>query len=71
MNKMRCPKCGKELTNLIENSNFVYHFWCDECLIDINIEENCPAPIEEGCVDWDYNEDCGFDVYLGCYTDEV
>lgn len=20
--------------------------------------------------DWDFNEDCGFDPYLGCYTDD-
>ena len=20
--------------------------------------------------DWDYNEDCGFDPYMGCYTDD-
>lgn len=20
--------------------------------------------------DWDYDEDCGFDPYLGCYTDD-
>ena len=23
----------------------------------------------EDC-DWGYNEDCGFDPYLGCYTDD-
>ena len=42
MNTMRCPKCGRELFNLIDDSDFIYHFWCPECLIDINIEENCP-----------------------------
>lgn len=25
---------------------------------------------EENYEDWDYNEDMGFDPYLGCYTDD-
>lgn len=69
MNKMYCPKCGKELTDR-KDRDFVYHFWCDECLIDINVEENCLEPLEDWD-DWDYNENCGFDPYMGCYTDEV
>lgn len=67
MNTMRCPKCGRELFNLIDDSDFVYHFWCPECLIDINIEENCPQPLED-FEDWDYNEDEGFDPYMGEWT---
>ena len=25
---------------------------------------------DEEFLDWDYNEDMGFDPYLGCYTDD-
>jgi len=25
---------------------------------------------EEPCEDWDYNEDMGFDPYMGCYSDD-
>ena len=25
---------------------------------------------EEPCDDWGYNEDMGFDPYIGCYTDD-
>ena len=28
------------------------------------------AAEEEPDCDWGYNEDCGFDPYLGCYTDD-
>lgn len=26
--------------------------------------------LEDCDSDWDYNEDCGFDPYMGCYTDD-
>lgn len=38
-----CPLCGKQLINLAEPEDSLYHsnyFWCDECNIDITIEEN-------------------------------
>ena len=26
--------------------------------------------VEDDCGDWDYNEDMGYDPYMGCYTDD-
>ena len=40
INKINCPKCGKELIRLEPFEEGVYEFWCDECKIDITIEEN-------------------------------
>ena len=40
INKINCPKCGKELIRLEPFEEGVYEFWCDECNIDITIEEN-------------------------------
>ena len=28
------------------------------------------ADFDDNCNSWSYNEDCGFDPYLGCYTDD-
>lgn len=41
MKKINCPKCGKELIRL-EPYEYVdvSEFWCDDCNIDITIEEN-------------------------------
>ena len=25
---------------------------------------------DDNCGDWDYNEDMGYDPYMGCYTDD-
>lgn len=36
-----CPICGKQLIELSEDVNFERHYyWCDECKIDIRIEED-------------------------------
>ena len=41
-----CPICGKQLIELSEDVNFERHYyWCDECKIDIRIEEDT-APNE-------------------------
>ncbi len=40
MKKMNCPKCGKELIRLEPYEEGVCEFWCDDCNIDITIEEN-------------------------------
>lgn len=40
MKKIYCPKCGKELIRLEPYEEGVYEFWCDDCNIDITIEEN-------------------------------
>ena len=40
--KIKCPICGKELTNLNSITcdstyKFYYEFWCDDCNADITI----------------------------------
>lgn len=40
INKVNCPKCGKELIRLEPFEEGIYEFWCDEDNIDITIEEN-------------------------------
>ncbi len=40
MRKINCPKCGKELIRLEWFEEGVYEFWCDDCNIDITIEDN-------------------------------
>lgn len=40
MKNINCPKCGKELIRLEPYEEGVYEFWCDDCNIDITIEEN-------------------------------
>ncbi len=40
MKKINCPKCEKELIRLEPYEEGVYEFWCDDCNIDITIEEN-------------------------------
>ena len=40
MKKISCPKCGKELVKLSSEDEFEQVFWCDDCNIDITIEEN-------------------------------
>ena len=40
MKKINCPKCGKELIRLEPYDGNVYEFWCDDCNIDIIIEDN-------------------------------
>lgn len=43
-----------------------------ECVPDKEVNndvESWPTP-EEIFDDWDYNEDMGFDPYLGCYSDD-
>lgn len=34
------------------------------------LAECSPDPVEEYDLDWDYNEDMGFDPYMGCYSDD-
>lgn len=34
------------------------------------IAECDPDRDDKTCDDWDYNEDMGFDPYLGCYSDD-
>ena len=34
------------------------------------IAECDPDCDDKTCNDWDYNEDMGFDPYLGCYSDD-
>lgn len=39
---LNCPVCGKQLIDLAEAEDSLYgahYFWCDECNIDITIEE--------------------------------
>lgn len=41
MKKINCPKCGKELIRLEPYyEEGVYEYWCDNCNIDITIEDN-------------------------------
>lgn len=40
MEKMNCPVCGKELVKLNTGEKKKHDFWCDDCNIDITIEEN-------------------------------
>ncbi len=40
MKKMNCQKCGKELIILEPYEEGVCEFWCDDCNLDITIEEN-------------------------------
>ena len=40
MKKINCPKCRKELIRLEPYEENVYEFWCDDCNIDITIEDN-------------------------------
>ena len=40
MKKINCLKCGKELIRLEPYDEGVYEFWCDDCNIDITIEDN-------------------------------
>ena len=40
MKKFNCPKCGKELVRLGPFSNGKYIFCCDDCDLDITIEDN-------------------------------
>lgn len=46
MKKINCPKCGKELIRLEPYEEGVYEFWCDDCNIDITIEENFECPYD-------------------------
>lgn len=38
-----------------------------ECTPDC---DSGPIEVPEDPLDWNYNEDMGFDPYLGCYTDD-
>lgn len=40
MKKINCPICWKELVNLNITSEKISEFWCDDCNIDITVEEN-------------------------------
>lgn len=40
MNKINCPKCGKELIRLEPYEEGVYEFWCDDCNLDITVTNN-------------------------------
>ena len=40
MKKCNCPKCEKELIRLEPYENGIYRFWCDNCNLDIAVEEN-------------------------------
>lgn len=69
------PHSLKECADFIEykmeqNPEVVSGIICDfdtgEVVADIKREED-----EEPDLDWGYNEDMGFDPYMGCYTDDV
>ena len=49
----------------LENGNILAH-----CSWDDPNEEDDPIEYEEPDCDWGYNEDMGYDPYLGCYTDD-
>lgn len=34
------------------------------------LAECSPDPVEDDDCDWGYNEDMGFDPYMGCYSDD-
>lgn len=45
---INCPICGKQLIELSKEGNYYFerhYYWCDECKIDIRIEEDT-APNE-------------------------
>lgn len=42
--KMICPNCGKELTELTSNID-VFSFWCDECNLDIVLDKDSETPV--------------------------
>ena len=37
---VNCPICGKQLIDLTVEDDKYHEYWCDECKIDIRIEES-------------------------------
>ena len=65
---LACSCCGTTMASpsaLIDRTGQVF---CSECG-DPTEDELLPEDAED-LGDWDYNEDMGFDPYLGCYTDD-
>ena len=39
MTKYNCPKCQKELIRLEPYEDGIYYFWCDDCKLNIVIND--------------------------------
>ena len=66
------PHTLKECANFIENRMSICNTIVLGIICDFDTGE-VVATIEheqEPDNDWDYNEDMGFDPYMGCYTDD-
>lgn len=51
MKKINCPKCGKELINLLSPNDPESEFWCDDCNTDIIMVEEDDKPVDwEGMI---------------------
>lgn len=57
-----CPKCWDEMFGLPEEE--------EEPDFEDYYPEDLSAAEEMGWDDWGYNEDMGYDPYMGCYTDD-
>ena len=63
--------CGKFVTHVVATDSKTGELIA-ECVPDKEVNndvESWPTP-EEIFDDWNYNEDMGFDPYLGCYSDD-